>query len=171
MGSNGVELTDAIVRQYGAAKYFSPQVRMRIAFEMLWSEIGAVGVAVASTMAIGRRQYGCAEADGDGFCPQGDEEQDVQMKSISFHQQGERCVTSRSDGVISVINCLSGMYVERPCKAMGGCILTMRRVAMRRVTKTIFSKRYGVDLIKFTHHPDCVLFSSLNEQNDCELLR
>lgn len=40
----------------------------------------------------------------------------------------------------------------------------------RRVTKTIFSKRYGVDLIKFTHHSDCVLFSSLNEQNDCELL-
>lgn len=40
----------------------------------------------------------------------------------------------------------------------------------RRVTKTIFSKRYGVDLIEFTHHSDCVLFSSLNEQNDCELL-
>lgn len=85
------------------------------------------------------------------------------MKSVSFHQQGERCVTSRSDGVISVINCLSGMYVEHEHVSPYDVLM-----AVRRVTKTIFSKRYGVDLIKFTHHPDCVLFSSLNEQNDCE---
>jgi hypothetical protein len=32
------------------------------------------------------------------------------MTSVSFHQQGERCVTSRSDGVVSVVDCLSGMY-------------------------------------------------------------
>jgi COMPASS component SWD2 len=36
----------------------------------------------------------------------------------------------------------------------------------RRITKTIFSKRYGVDLLRFTHHPDCVIFSSLNDAND-----
>lgn len=42
---------------------------------------------------------------------QDDEEQDVMMTSMSFHQQGEVCVTARNDGVISVINCLSGMYV------------------------------------------------------------
>lgn len=33
------------------------------------------------------------------------------MTSLSFHQQGEVCVTARNDGVVSVLNCLSGMYV------------------------------------------------------------
>ena len=37
------------------------------------------------------------------------------------------------------------------------------------VNKTIFTKRYGVDLVKYTHHPDCILFSSLNDSNDCKL--
>ncbi|KAJ0408489.1 hypothetical protein P43SY_006419 [Pythium insidiosum] len=98
MASAGVELTDALVRRYGAVK---------------------------------------------SFAAQDEDEQDAVMTSISFHQQGDVCVTGRNDGVLSVINCVSGT-----------------------ITKTIFSKRYGVDLVRFTHHPDCILFSSMNDAND-----
>ncbi|TMW60680.1 hypothetical protein Poli38472_000722 [Pythium oligandrum] len=85
------------------------------------------------------RRYNVAK----NLVPQEEEERDAAMTAISFHQQGDVCVTSRNDGVVSVINCLSGM-----------------------ITKTIFTKRYGVDLIKYTHHPDCILFSSMNDAND-----
>ncbi|POM69998.1 Hypothetical protein PHPALM_13653, partial [Phytophthora palmivora] len=77
------------------------------------------------------------------FAPQEDEEPNVQITSLDFHRNGERCVTSRSDGVMSMINCLSGT-----------------------VAKTILTKRYGVDIVRFTHHPDCVIFSSANSAND-----
>lgn len=114
------------------------------------------------------------------MCIQDDEEQDVVMTSMSFHQQGEVCVTARNDGVISVINCLSGMCV---CTTSTCCMTTLvcssRRegltkemhdaiaVCLNRITKTILTKRYGVDLVRFTHHPDCILFSSMNDANDC----
>lgn len=39
-------------------------------------------------------------------------------------------------------------------------------MAMNRVAKTILTKRYGVGLVRFTHHPDCVIFSSANSAND-----
>ncbi|KAF1335687.1 histone H3 methyltransferase, partial [Globisporangium splendens] len=52
------------------------------------------------------RRYGVAR----NFPPQDDEEQDVVTTTLSFHQQGEVCVAARNDGVISVINCLSGMW-------------------------------------------------------------
>ncbi|KAG6609227.1 histone H3 (Lys4) methyltransferase complex and RNA cleavage factor II complex, subunit SWD2 [Phytophthora cinnamomi] len=77
------------------------------------------------------------------FAPQEDEDPNVHMTSLDFHRNGERCVTSRSDGVMSMINCLSGT-----------------------VAKTILTKRYGVGLVRFTHHPDCVIFSSANSAND-----
>ena len=31
-----------------------------------------------------------------------------------------------------------------------------------RLQKTIYSKKYGVDLIRFTHHPDAVITASKN---------
>ncbi|CAI5712067.1 unnamed protein product [Hyaloperonospora brassicae] len=67
----------------------------------------------------------------------------VRVTSLDFHRNGERCVTSRSDGVMSMINCLSGT-----------------------VAKTILTKRYGVGVVRFTHHLDCVIFSSANTAND-----
>ncbi|KAF1775409.1 WD40-repeat-containing domain [Phytophthora cactorum] len=73
------------------------------------------------------------------FAPQEDEDPNVQITSLDFHRNGERCVTSRSDGVVSMINCLSGT-----------------------VAKTILTKRYGVGIVRFTHHLDCVIFSSAN---------
>lgn len=42
------------------------------------------------------------------------------MTSVNFHQQGEVCVAARNDGIISVINCLSGMYVHN--QQFGYCI-------------------------------------------------
>ncbi|RLN68441.1 hypothetical protein BBP00_00000999 [Phytophthora kernoviae] len=77
------------------------------------------------------------------FAPQEDEDPNATITSLDFHRNGERCVTSRNDGVLSLINCLSGT-----------------------VAKTIFTKRYGVGLVRFTHHPDCVIFSSANSAND-----
>ncbi|KAG3068762.1 Endo-beta-1,6-galactanase [Phytophthora cactorum] len=77
------------------------------------------------------------------FAPQEDEDPNVQITSLDFHRNGERCVTSRSDGVVSMINCLSGT-----------------------VAKTILTKRYGVGIVRFTHHLDCVIFSSANIAND-----
>lgn len=39
-------------------------------------------------------------------------------------------------------------------------------IALDRVAKTILTKRYGVGIVRFTHHPDCVIFSSASNAND-----
>lgn len=85
------------------------------------------------------RNFGVAR----NFAPQEDEDPNVLITSLDFHRNSERCVTSRNDGVMSMINCLSGT-----------------------VAKTILTKRYGVGIVRFTHHLDCVIFSSANSAND-----
>lgn len=35
----------------------------------------------------------------------------VVVTALDFHEQGELCVAARNDGVLSLINCLSGTYV------------------------------------------------------------
>ncbi|ETV92348.1 hypothetical protein H310_13389 [Aphanomyces invadans] len=70
-------------------------------------------------------------------------EEDALMTSLDFHRTGAYCVTARSDGHISSLNCTSGS-----------------------LNKMVLSKRYGVDIVRFSHHPDCLLWSSQNEAND-----
>lgn len=49
---------------------------------------------------------------------QEDDDQDAVMTALSFHQQGDVCVVARSDGVISALNCLSGLCVAAPTSAL-----------------------------------------------------
>lgn len=89
-----VELSDAVVRSYSVARNFAPQVRrvycrrckllLCLLAVSLWLPTAAVSVA------------------------QEDDNPNLQVSSLDFHRNGERCVTSRSDGVMSMINCLSG---------------------------------------------------------------
>ncbi|KAF0700430.1 Aste57867_9055 [Aphanomyces stellatus] len=70
-------------------------------------------------------------------------EEDAMLSSIDFHRTGNFCAVARNDGVISSINCTSGT-----------------------LSKTILSKRYGCDIVRFSHHADCLLWSSQNDAND-----
>ncbi|KDO25382.1 hypothetical protein SPRG_09323 [Saprolegnia parasitica CBS 223.65] len=70
-------------------------------------------------------------------------DEDAVMTSIDFHRAGNVAVTARSDGTINAINCITGTS-----------------------HKTILTKKYGVDLLRTTHHPDCLLWSSQNDAND-----
>ncbi|CAK4079082.1 unnamed protein product [Aphanomyces euteiches] len=70
-------------------------------------------------------------------------EEDAVMNSVDFHRSGNFCAVSRSDGVVSVINAISGA-----------------------THKTILTKRFGADLVRYTHHPDCLLWTSQNKAED-----
>ncbi|OQR81900.1 hypothetical protein THRCLA_11303 [Thraustotheca clavata] len=70
-------------------------------------------------------------------------DEDALMTAIDFHRSGNVCVTARSDGTINAINCISGTSF-----------------------KSILTKKYGVELLRTTHHPDCLIWSSQNDSND-----
>ncbi|KAI9907851.1 hypothetical protein PsorP6_004106 [Peronosclerospora sorghi] len=115
----GVELSDSVVHSYSVARNFAPQKpQILLPLSKLFNDH-------------------FFDTQKDEIVP------DLRITSLDFHRNGERCVTSRSDGVMSMINCLSGT-----------------------VAKTILTKRYGVDIVRFTHHSDCVIYSSANQSND-----
>ena len=63
-----------------------------------------------------------------------------------FRPSGEVFVTSRLDGEITLVNAVSG-----------------------EVIKTLYSKEFGADKIKFSHSRDAVIYSSNNRQLDHSL--
>jgi COMPASS component SWD2 len=66
-----------------------------------------------------------------------------EINSIDFSRDGEWLVTASDDESIHVINC-----------AKGG------------EEKELFSKKYGVNLIRFTHHTSSVIYASKNDNDD-----
>ena len=62
------------------------------------------------------------------------------MNAVSFHSSGEWVVTSSDDESIHVYNAAEGT-----------------------LSSTLYSKKYGVDRIKYTHHINSVLTASKNE--------
>ncbi|RHZ25248.1 hypothetical protein DYB31_008591 [Aphanomyces astaci] len=69
-------------------------------------------------------------------------EEDVLTTSVDFHRTGGYCATARR-GVVSHINCTTGM-----------------------LNKNIHTKQYGAEIVRFTHHPDCMIWSSQNDFDD-----
>ncbi|KAK9719854.1 hypothetical protein K7432_004513 [Basidiobolus ranarum] len=62
--------------------------------------------------------------------------------SVNFDDQGEYCVVASADDSIRLYDCLGGKH-----------------------SKTVFSKRYGVHLARFTHHQNNILHSSTREED------
>jgi COMPASS component SWD2 len=65
------------------------------------------------------------------------------INSLDFHKDGELLVTASDDESLHVYNSSSG-----------------------RLDRTVLSKKYGVDLIRFTHHPNSVICASKNGWDD-----
>eukprot|EP00611_Tribonema_gayanum_P009646 TRINITY_DN1946_c0_g1_i2.p1 TRINITY_DN1946_c0_g1~~TRINITY_DN1946_c0_g1_i2.p1 ORF type:complete len:378 (+),score=134.34 TRINITY_DN1946_c0_g1_i2:125-1135(+) len=63
--------------------------------------------------------------------------------SMDFHEQGELVVTAHADSSITLINALEG-----------------------KIRKTVHCQKYGVGLVRFTHHDQSVLVTSDNSGND-----
>ncbi|KAG1059729.1 hypothetical protein G6F42_028210 [Rhizopus arrhizus] len=70
-------------------------------------------------------------------------ESDKPMSSISFNDTGEYCVTAGDDDSLNVYNCKEGT-----------------------VRSTLYSKKYGVTLARFTHHKNNVIYASTKEDGN-----
>jgi COMPASS component SWD2 len=68
------------------------------------------------------------------------------VTSIDFHSSGEFCATANANGSVQLFNCREG-----------------------KLMRTVHSKKYGVDLLRMTHHNQSVLCSSKNTSNDHDL--
>jgi len=68
---------------------------------------------------------------------------ELRINSLDFFKDGEFLITSSDDESVNLYNCLEG-----------------------KKKKVIFSKKYGVDLVRFTHHPNAVICASKNEWDE-----
>jgi len=59
------------------------------------------------------------------------------VTSIDFDDTGELCLVARDDETIQVYNCKDGKH-----------------------TKELKSQKYGVDLARFTHHNQSIIYAS-----------
>ncbi|KAI7863879.1 WD40-repeat-containing domain protein [Spinellus fusiger] len=69
------------------------------------------------------------------------------VSALSFSDNGELCVTSSEDDSIHVIDCLEG-----------------------KQKSTLFSKKYGVNLARFTHHSNAIVHASTKEDDTLRYL-
>ncbi|KAI7906358.1 Hydantoinase B/oxoprolinase-domain-containing protein [Cokeromyces recurvatus] len=69
------------------------------------------------------------------------------LTSISFNDTGEYCITSGEDDSLNVYNCREGI-----------------------VRSTLYSKKYGVTLARFTHHKNNVIYASTKEDDTLRYL-
>lgn len=78
----------------------------------------------------------------------------TRITSVDFDDTGEWCVTAGEDETIQVYDCKRGKYA--PCFLKGALL-------MCRHSKTLYSKKYGVHLARFTHHSQNVIYASTKE--------
>jgi len=64
-------------------------------------------------------------------------ERPFSVTSIDFDDTGELCLVARDDETIQVYNCKDGKH-----------------------TKELKSQKYGVDLARFTHHNQSIIYAS-----------
>ncbi|WFD36963.1 hypothetical protein MCUN1_003855 [Malassezia cuniculi] len=64
------------------------------------------------------------------------------VTSVDYDDKGETCVTASNDETIQIYNCRSGRHV-----------------------KTLYSKKYGVDLARFTHRSSAIIYASTKEDD------
>jgi len=65
------------------------------------------------------------------------------INALDFYHDGTLLVTSSDDESLSVYNAMEGTK-----------------------TKTVFSKKYGIDLIRFTHHSNAIVCASKNQWDE-----
>lgn len=95
------------------------------------------------------------------------------ITSIHFDDTGSKCVTSAADESLHVYDCYTGKYVslslllvQRTGSSVGFCrILIGLNISLFecRLEKTLFSKKYGVNLARFTHRSTSVVYASTKE--------
>ncbi|WFD27881.1 hypothetical protein MNAN1_002889 [Malassezia nana] len=67
---------------------------------------------------------------------------DHKVTSLDYDDRGELCVTASDDETIQLYNCCSGKHV-----------------------KTLYSKKYGVHLARFTHRSSAIVYASTKEDD------
>jgi len=67
----------------------------------------------------------------------------ARINSLDFFKDGELLITSSDDESMNLYNCTEG-----------------------KKKKVVYSKKYGVDLVRFTHHPNTVICASKNEWDE-----
>eukprot|EP01118_Nematostelium_gracile_P020535 TRINITY_DN9983_c0_g1_i1.p1 TRINITY_DN9983_c0_g1~~TRINITY_DN9983_c0_g1_i1.p1 ORF type:complete len:354 (-),score=88.68 TRINITY_DN9983_c0_g1_i1:5-961(-) len=67
----------------------------------------------------------------------------ARINSLDFYKDGELLITSSDDESMALYSCTEG-----------------------KRTRMIYSKKYGVDLVRFTHHPNTVICASKNEWDE-----
>ncbi|WFD31178.1 hypothetical protein MSPP1_002212 [Malassezia sp. CBS 17886] len=77
-----------------------------------------------------------------------------QVTSLNYDDRGELCVTASNDETIQLYNCRSGK-----CVCRRGAVLSDRH------TKTLYSKKYGVNLARFTHRSSAIIYASTKEDD------
>ena len=86
------------------------------------------------------------------------------INALDFSANGETLITSSDDDSIVIYDCQAGSYVYSS---------TLPNMSLLpRAKKTLNSKKYGVDLIRFTHATNTVIHSSTKidgKQNDLPL--
>jgi len=65
------------------------------------------------------------------------------INSLDFYKDGEFLITSSDDESVNLYNCTEG-----------------------KKKKVVYSKKYGVDLVRFTHHPNAIICASKNEWDE-----
>ncbi|KAI8642314.1 hypothetical protein BD408DRAFT_416600 [Parasitella parasitica] len=74
-------------------------------------------------------------------------ESDRPISSISFNDTGDYCVTAGEDDSLNLYNCKEGT-----------------------VSSTLYSKKYGVTLARFTHHKNNLIYASTKENDTLRYL-
>ena len=80
------------------------------------------------------------------------------INALDFSANGETLITSSDDDSIVIYDCQAGSYVSSSLD--GHRSNPLSRVSFSRAKKTLNSKKYGVDLIRFTHATNTVIHSS-----------
>jgi COMPASS component SWD2 len=65
------------------------------------------------------------------------------INALDFYKDGELLITSSDDESMNLYNCTEG-----------------------KKKKVVYSKKYGVDLVRFTHHQNAVICASKNEWDE-----
>lgn len=83
---------------------------------------------------------------------------------MDFYEDGSLLVTASDDDSIRMYKTDTGVYVlplGSRCPVCGPPVLMLLPLlSWRREHKVIFSRKHGVDLIRFTHSNSCVVCAS-----------
>ncbi|KAJ8473185.1 hypothetical protein ONZ51_g8041 [Trametes cubensis] len=83
------------------------------------------------------------------------------ISGISFDDRGDQIITAAEDETFRLYNCKSGKRVPPSCRTLARGIDPI----LARQVKILYSKKYGVDLPRFTHKNTAILHASTKEDD------